>query len=125
LSKTARDVLEEFEAQTQIADDFGIHVLKVKVGENDDVEQQGNAQPVVKIEIDHEDKECLLHYEEGASAYVTVSDLKAEFISEVLEYEVCAAQEKILEGSHVRLDTPLVGFGENFELKYFFTVCVA
>jgi len=125
LSKTARDLLQEFQPQNEIDDDFRIHILKVIVGDNEEVEQSGNAQPVIKIEIDHENRECLLHFEEVSSTNITVSEIKAEFTAEVLDYEVCAAQEKTLDDSYVRLDTPLIGFGENFELKCFFVVCQA
>jgi hypothetical protein len=63
LSKYARDLLQEFESQNDIEDDFQLHVLKVNVDESGDVEQSGNAQPVTKIEMDLEAKECLLHFD--------------------------------------------------------------
>jgi hypothetical protein len=130
MSKNVRDLLQEFEAQSEVGDNFRLHVLKVTVGENDEVEQVGNALPVIKIEIDSEDEECLLHFDEQASDCVTISEAKALFLNEnvvnqVLGYEVCAAEEKELEDSHVRLDTPLIGFGENTELNCFFIVCQA
>jgi hypothetical protein len=123
LSKYARDLLHEFQAQDEIEDDFRLHVLKVSVDESGEVEQSGNALPVTKIEIDAENEECLLHFEELTSNYVTVSEAKAVFVSEILDYEVCAAQEKELDDAYVRLDTPLIGFGENVELKCFFAIC--
>ncbi len=125
LSKCVRDLLHEFESQVDIADDFQLHVLKVLVDESGEVEQSGSAQPVTKIEIDSESKECLLHFEESTSNYVTVSDAKTAFVCAVLDYEVCAAQEKETDDAHIRLDTPLIGFGENAEIKCFFAVCQA
>lgn len=123
MSKHARDLLQEFESQNDIEDDFQLHVLKVNVDESGEVEQSGNAQPVTKIEIDSENKECLLHFDEKTSEYVTVSDAKSVFVSAVLGFEVCAAQEKEIDDAYIRLDTPLIGFGENVELKAFFAVC--
>ena len=125
MSKYVRDILQEFQSQDEIEDHFFLHVLKVSVDESGEVEQSGNALPVTKIEIDSENEECLLHFEEIASSYVTVSEAKAVFVSEILDYEVCAAQEKELDDAHVRLDTPLIGFGENAEIKCFFAVCQA
>ena len=125
MSKSARDLLVEFDLQSEIEDDFHLHVLKVAIDENGEVEQSGNAQPVTKIEIDHENNECLLHFDEDTSSHVTISDAKSSLVDGVLDYEVCAAQEKTFDDSYVRIDTPLVGFGENFELKYFFAVCQA
>ena len=125
MSKYARDLLQEFESQNDIEDDFQLHVLKVNVDESGDVEQSGNAQPVTKIEMDVEAKECLLHFDESTSAYVTVSDAKSVLVNAVLDFEVCAAQEKEMDDAFIRLDTPLIGFGENIELKAFFAVCPA
>ncbi|MFV1872990.1 MAG: hypothetical protein ACMZ64_06700 [Oleiphilus sp.] len=125
MSKSAKDLLQEFQPENGIEDDFSVHILQVKVDENGEVEQSGNALSVVKVEIDHKNRECLLHFEENTSNPVTVSEIKSKFITEILDYEVCAAQEKTIEDSYVRLDTPLIGFGENFELKYFLAVCQA
>ena len=109
---------------------MGLEVLKVTLNENGEAEEFGNALPVTKVEIDSEDKECLLHFDEQSTDYVTITEAKALFISEegnddVQGYEVFAAEEKELDGSLVRLDTPLIGFGENAELNCFFVVCQA
>jgi hypothetical protein len=123
LSKNARDLLQEFSSQTDIADDFQLHVLKVNVSESGEVEPAGNAQPVITIDIDSENKECLLHFDEATSEPVTVADIKALFVNDVLDYEVCASQEKDVDDAVIRLDTPLIGFGEIVETKVFFVVC--
>ncbi|MEH6451195.1 MAG: hypothetical protein V7765_21195 [Oleispira sp.] len=107
-----------------------MHVLKVTLNENGEAEEFGNALPVTKIEIDSEDKECLLHFDEHSTDGVTITEAKAilldeSLIDDVQGYAVFAAEEKELDGSHVRLDTPLIGFGENAELKCFFVVCQA
>jgi hypothetical protein len=125
MSKHVRDLLFEFEVQSEIEEHFRLHVLKVTLNENGEAEEFGNALPVTKIEIDSEDKECLLHFDEQSTDYVTITEAKALLIDAVLGYEVFAAEEKELDGSLVRLDTPLIGFGENAELKCFFVVCQA
>lgn len=123
MSKSVRDLFQEFESQHVIADDFQLHILKVKVDESGEVEQLGNAQPVTKIEIDSDNKECLLHFEESTSDCVTVLDAKSVFVTAVLDYQVCAAQDKENDDAYIRLDTPLIGFGEHVELKVFFAIC--
>ncbi len=100
------------------------------LNENGEAEEYGNALPVTKIEIDSEDKECLLHFDEHSTDFVTITEAKAIFVESLIDdevqgYEVFASEEKELEDSHVRLDTPLIGFGENAELKCFFVVCQA
>jgi len=123
LNKSVKELLEEFTSQNIIADDFQLHILKVKIDENGEIEEAGNALTVTKIEFDHQSKECLLHYEEGSSHYVTVADAKAVMTDDVLTYEVCAAQIEEREDAFVRLDTPLIGFGENVDIKCFFAIC--
>lgn len=130
MSKYVRDLLQEFETQSAVEDHFHLHVLKVTVSENDEVEQVGNALPVTKIEIDAEDSECLLHFDELSSERVTIREAKALFstetaVNDVLNYEVCASEEKERDDAFVRLDTPLIGFGENPEINCFFVVCQA
>jgi hypothetical protein len=135
MSKHVRDLLFEFDVQSEVEEHFRLHVLKVTLNENGEAEEFGNALPVTKIEIDSESKECLLHFDEQSPDCVTIKEAKALLINEevvndslvdsVLGYEVFAAEEKELDDSHVRLDTPLIGFGENAELKCFFVVCQA
>jgi hypothetical protein len=135
MSKHVRDLLFEFEVQSEVEEHFRLHVLKVTLNENGEAEEFGNALPVTKIEIDSESKECLLHFDEHSPDCVTIKEAKALLINEevvndclvdnVLGYKVFAAEEKELDDSHVRLDTPLIGFGENAELKCFFVVCQA
>jgi hypothetical protein len=135
MSKHVRDLLFEFDVQSEVEEHFRLHVLKVTLNENGEAEEFGNALPVTKIEIDSKSKECLLHFDEHSLDCVTIKEAKALFINEevvndclvdnVLGFKVFAAEEKELDDSHVRLDTPLIGFGENAELKCFFVVCQA
>jgi hypothetical protein len=125
MSKHVRDLLFEFEVQSEVEEHFRLHVLKVTLNENGEAEEYGNALPVTKIEIDSEDKECLLHFDEHSTDCVTITEAKAMLTDEVQGYDVFASEEKELDDSHVRLDTPLIGFGENAELNCFFVVCQA
>lgn len=126
MSKHVRDLLFEFEVQSEVEEHFRLHVLKVTLNENGEAEEYGNALPVTKIEIDSEDKECLLHFDEHSANSVSIAEAKALLIDgEVQGYEVFAAEEKERDDAHVRLDTPLIGFGENAEQNCFFVVCQA
>ena len=126
MSKHVRDLLFEFEVQSEVEEHFRLHVLN----ENGEAEEFGNALPVTKIEIDSEDGECLLHFDEHSTDYVTITEAKALLLNETLAdevqgYAVFASEEKERDDSYVRLDTPFIGFGENAELKCFFVVCQA
>ncbi len=123
MSKSAQELLEEFSSQELITDDFELHILKVKIDDNGEIEHAGNALTVTNIEFDHQSKECLLHYEEGATNYVTVAEAKVKIVDSVLSYEVCASQIQERDDAFVRLDTPLIGFGENVDMQCFFAIC--
>ncbi|MEM5530343.1 hypothetical protein WN093_16095 [Gammaproteobacteria bacterium AS21] len=123
MSKSAQELLEEFSSQELITDDFELHILKVKIDDNGEIEHAGNALTVTSIEFDHQSKECLLHYEEGATNYVTVAEAKVKIVDSVLSYEVCASQIQERDDAFVRLDTPLIGFGENVDMQCFFAIC--
>jgi len=123
LSKQVKDLLEEFAAEECIQSDFNLHILKVSVDENGEIEEMGNALPVFNIEIDSESQTVLLHYIESSDALVSVADAKAILTDELLDYEVCAAQITETAEAVLRAETPFIGFGENVELKCFFGVC--
>ena len=125
MNKTVKDLLDEFKAEVEIGDDFAVNILRVTVDPDGAIEQSGNALPVFKVEVDHEDKAVLLHFDEADRTQVTVAALKHELDDSILDYAVCAAQEKEWETAFVRLDTPLIGFGEYLEHKVFLAVCKA
>jgi hypothetical protein len=123
LSKSVRELLQEFDQQAIVEGDFSLHILRMVIDPDGEVEQSGNAQVVFKVEFDHEDGECLLHFIESSLNKVTVDGFKTLISPDVLDYEVCAAQEKVVDGSCLRYATPLIGFGENVEQKCFFAIC--
>lgn len=123
MSKLVKELLQEFDDHHVIEGDFNLHILRMVIDDAGEVEQSGNAQVVTQIEFDHEDKECLLHFEENSACNVSVGQFKAIISNEVMEYEVCAAQEKEVDGRYLRYATPLIGFGENVELRCFFAIC--
>lgn len=125
MSKTVRDLLQEIRCQGEIEDDFLLYVLKVKVDENGEVQHSGEALSVSHIEIDTQDQECLLHYADSTIGNMTVAMLVSALSDELSDFEVCAALESEVDGSHIRADSPLIGFGESIEQKYFFLVCHA
>ncbi len=124
MSKTVADLLHEFSFEHAVEDDFCLHVLKVTVGASEVVEQLGGALPIVKVEIDHQDRTCLLHFEESDNDAITITLVRDVLVPEVLGYEVFAAQEKVVDEACLRYETPLIGFGENIELRCFFAICL-
>lgn len=123
MSKSVHDLLQEFASQTAISDDFQLHVLKVKITHSGEAEQVGNAQAVNAIEIDSDSQECLLHFAQSCDKVISVLEAKSVFAGVEQSFEVCVSEEKDTDDAVLRLDTPLIGFGENIETKAFFVVC--
>lgn len=123
LSKYVKDLLEEFATQEHIKDDFKLHVLQVTLDDKGEIEQCGNALPVTKLEIDTTSKELLMHFTQESETCVNVAQAKAMCVSGIVGYEVFASRVKETDEALLQLETPLLGFGENIEHKYFFSVC--
>jgi len=49
MSKHVRDLLFEFEVQSEVEEHFRLHVLKVTLNENGEAEEYGNALPVTRL----------------------------------------------------------------------------
>jgi len=113
----------ELQLQEQVDDGFRLHILQVAVDSDGEVQQQGQALPVSNIEIDHEDKACLLQFSDDAVEAMTIAAVKKLLIPAVQDYELCASKEQLVDGSLLRYDTPLIGFGENIQINCFFAVC--
>ncbi|MFT5578425.1 MAG: hypothetical protein ACI9WS_001179 [Paraglaciecola psychrophila] len=123
MSKCVSELLLELQMYDQVSDDFRLHILKVVVDADGEVEQQDQAIPVTRLEIDAEDKECLLHYGDHSGQALTLAAITAQLTEAEQDYELCASEEKLVDGNLLRYDTPLIGFGENTEINVFFAVC--
>ncbi len=124
MSKLVIDVVSEFQSLDVIEDDFELFVLSVKINESGEITSTESIEPVNRIEADIENQECLLHVTSNGEALRMVEAIQA--ISKVnADYSLCSAQEETLEDSWVRIDNPIIGFGENIDLKRFFVVCQA
>ena len=123
MSKYVKDLLAEFATQEDIKDNFKLHVLQVTLDDQGEIEQCGNALPVTKLEIDATSKELLMHFTQESKSSVSVAQAKAICVSDIVDYEVFASQAKETDAALLQLDTPLLGFCENIEHQYFFSVC--
>ena len=101
MSKHVRDLLLEFETQSEVEEHFRLHVLKVTLNENGEAEEFGNALPVTKIEIDSEGEECLLHYAEQSSEFVTIAEAKALLSNEVMVDDMRLLHKEVTTCYHV------------------------
>jgi hypothetical protein len=128
LSKYGKELIDEFEVHGDIEDHFTLHVLKVAIDAEGQITESGAALVVVNVEVDAHSNECLLHYasenNDGVNSEgVSVAQIKEMMNDTLKEYEFFATQEREEDGTILRYDSPLIGFGESIEQNCFFVIC--
>lgn len=124
MSKLARDVVNEFHSLDVIEDDFELFVLSVKINDYGEIISTESIEPVSRVESDNENQECLLHISPSGEP-LKICEAVGRIGVLNPDYALCAAQEETIDNSWVRIDNPIIGFGENLDLKRFFVVCQA
>ena len=132
MSKLVIDLFDEFKSLDIVEDDFELFVMSIEIDESGEVSADATVEAVTHIEVDSEHEECLLHTSSEAN-----SDSKAISIGKALEelkavepgYLLCSKVKDSVKdtnaNSNIGTDNPIIGFGENIELKRFFVVCEA
>ena len=125
MSKSVMEMMHEIESYQVIDNVFNLYVLSLKLDSYGEIISTESTNAVNNVEIDNEHKEVLLHINtKNDKSLVSVSDVKSIINNSIFDYKICIAEETTLEdSSFVRIDTPLIGFGENIEKKQFFAVC--
>ena len=124
MSKLISDLIHEFHSLDEIEDDFEFFIMNIVIDENGDVESSDAIEAITKIEIDETNQECLFYSDPEGNAKFIGEAIK-EISSVSSEYQLCSAVENTIEDSFIRIDNPIIGFGENIEQRRFFVVCQA
>lgn len=124
MSKYIGCIINELEESDIIEDDFRLFVLLVKVSDSGEIHGTESIEPIVKIGVDIEHQECLFQVLSGQEA-LTVSDAYAEIETIDSGFSLVSSISQTFNGSTVRIDNPVIGFGENIQDKRFFIVCMA
>lgn len=135
MSKLIIDLFDEIKSLDIVEDDFELFVMSIEIDESGEVSEDASVEAVTHIEIDSEHEECLLHTSSKPN-----SDSKAISIGKALEelkavepgYLLCSKVKESVDtvkdtnsNSNTGTGNPIIGFGENIELKRFFVVCEA
>lgn len=123
MSKFVSDLASDLQSIDEIADDFKLLLMSIKFDDSDEVTTK-STQSVSRIEVDSENQECLFFVTSNDEA-LSIANTKKEISTINSDYYLCAATKDIDDDSKIRLDNPIIGFGENIELKQFFIVCEA
>lgn len=99
-------------------------VISVKISDSGEITSTESIEPIERIGFDIEHEECLLHISETNSA-IEISDAFSEIAAIDSRFTLVAASERSFDDSWVRIDKPVIGFGENIEKKQFPVVCEA
>ncbi len=101
---------------------YPIFVLSAELNSDSEIISQKPAVSVERIEVNHSSRELLLNKKEGGKP-VLIEALRVVGNEEVLKYDVCAAEEYADAETTIRIDSPLVGTGENHAEGRFLALC--
>ena len=124
LSKYVGCIINELEESEIVDDDFGLFVIFLNIDESGEIDSTKSIEPIGKIGFDIDSEECLLHILPDEEA-LKISEAYAEIATIDSRFSLVSALEKKFEDSWVRIDNPVIGFGENIDEKRFFIVCKA
>jgi hypothetical protein len=124
LSRYVGCIINELEASEIVDNDFGLFAIFLKVDESGEIESTESIVPIGKVGFDIESEECLLHASPGGEA-ITISDAYAELTTIDSGFSLVSALEQKFDDSWVRIDYPVIGFGENIDEKRFYIACKA
>ena len=122
MSKLISDLINEFQTIDEIQDDFELFIMSIKIDESGEYDSSESILPVNRIEIDSENEECLFYFGTHDSDAITVATTADKIKTITPNFLLCSAEEKTVEDKTLRLDNPIIGFGENVEQKRFFLV---
>ncbi|MBU2875035.1 hypothetical protein [Marinobacter salexigens] len=124
MSKYVGCIINELEESEVIDDDFDMFVLSVKIDDSGEIYGTESIEPIAKIGVDIEHEECLFQILPGKEA-LKVSEAYSEIETIDSGFSLVSAFSKTFNDSSVRIDNPVIGFGENIDDKRFFIVCMA
>lgn len=105
-------------------DDFGLFVILLNIDDSGEITSTESIEPIGKIGVDIENEECLFHITPGEEA-LKISEAYAEITTIDSGFSLVSAIEQDFDDSWVRIDNPVIGFGENIDEKRFFIACKA
>lgn len=124
MSKYVGCIINEFEESEVVDNDFGLFVVSLNIDDSGEITSTESIEPVGKIDADIVNEECLFHIMPSEKA-LTISEAYSEIEPIDSRFSLVSAIEKEFDDSWVRIDNPIIGFGENIDEKRFFIVCKA
>lgn len=124
LSKYVGCIINELDESERIGDDFELFVISLRIDDSGAITSTESIDPIGKIGFDIENEECLFYVKPGEET-VKISEAYAEIETIDPGFSLATALEQEFDDSWVRIDNPVIGFGENVDDKRFFIVCRA
>lgn len=124
MSKYIGCIINELEESEVVGDDFGLFVILLNIDDSGEIIATDSIEPIGKIGVDIENKECLFYIMPGEDA-LKISEAYAELATIDSTFSLVSATEQEFDDSWLRIDNPVIGFGENIDEKRFFIACKA
>ncbi|WP_445363530.1 hypothetical protein ACJJIQ_01935 [Microbulbifer sp. ANSA003] len=125
MSKHVSCIINELEESEIADDDFSLFMILLKIDDSGEVTSTESIEPIGKIGVDIDNEECLFHIATYGKP-LKISEAYAEIETIDSRFSLVSVIEKEFDDSSwVRMDNPVIGFGENVNEKRFFIVCRA
>jgi len=95
-----------------VDDDFGLYVILLNIDDSGEITSTESIEPVGKIGVDIESEECLFYISPSEKA-IKISEAYEKIATIDSGFALVSATEQELDDSWVRIDNPVIGFGEN------------
>jgi hypothetical protein len=126
--KSARQMVSEMTEHLESNSKAALFAISVVINSNNEVESMTWEKPVGEISFDHENKELILFVpftEADDMLPISGNSFLSQYAVELEKYSsysVCVSDKKIIDDLTVRVDRPLIGFGESEDNMKFFAV---
>lgn len=124
MSKYVGCIINELDESEVIGNDFELFVISLAIDDSGEIISTESIEPITKIGFDIESEECLFYVQPGKDA-IRISEAYAEIETMDSSFLLVSASEQEIDDAWVRIDNPIIGFGENIDEKRFFIVCEA
>lgn len=124
MNKYVGCIINELDESELIGNDFELFVILLEIDDSGEIISTESIEPIGKIGFDIESEECLFYVQPGEDA-IKISEAYAEIETIDSRFSLASALEQEIDDTWVRIDNPVIGFGENIDEKRFFIVCRA
>lgn len=115
MGKTVKDLLADVGCGDDLDGGYAVLALFYSERAEDSSVEGAVLQSVVRVAVDSQNREllCFLADKNEANSAIALSALVDAAEEKIQDFQVCLAKEDTIDGNYIRIDIPIIGFGEN------------